>query len=885
MDDLTLDERSSPKLPQFADGRRNEKPYLIITDPFDNKLCALTDNMLSSYIKTTVGQIDIKLLKRTERPFDLFNMMTNKAMSDRLKPKSDASYVATKEFMLMLLNRRGAANITKDDVCGLIPVDLSDEEYVEYRDKCIAEIIDMNTSFLKLITTNYGMIGEVKSIINRMASEGITPELVTAFDRIIRSRWDIRYDDRRESVTYDLRNPATSHGVVIINTDTLDIEDVSPSKLIARVKNYDYTIISHGRSDVKSRWECLPVTINGVRCTVVDDIIREARKDGAKTICLLICNQNVQRPADADGVHYGPYGSVLYENAIAKAATSATAAHDVNFLIDMMSSVTFMVNHMIDCINHMRIANTTIPEFRRNRIVVKKDSATVTPVVTRNISSTQFINEACASIMDLYDDYTIIMHGCITEIQECDNNHFSDRKNINDSSDGYLWLESYQHTPRPEFAEVGHFVNSPRKRFSSYNECVADLVDYAMRYNPIFDEMTVFGVMKDDGSDNLTTISDLRPYDLLGEYVDDSPANLSEAIASTESIDRQEKERLANKYELRDVGNTHAQEDAMYADIEEYKRRNAARKKQYAKEHAKDLKLKYLKKANRVRKRKRLLRKIKKAVLPGVKNEDVGSVDNTDTESREVAEIRQDDIMGGSRKRYFDNKVQYADASTADDGPVIIESSVKIQFPETAPSTEGSIEPIDVAFFGVNGKIQQIAVLNCPELKALTVIRNPDGSSKARLRTGTAIESKLYKNGQPFFRVYLVFPPAGGLETLRKRLGAYVEKKATFTVEGIDDLSCDQLCGRLIRDLIGLDFGDTLDVKLLHVGNAFEIDKKELTRKAELMIAEKNLLEKIQEGAKLNLHPENPYQDLILEYKLSQMGNDYVNYLVEQSGK
>jgi len=361
----------------------------------------------------------------------------------------------------------------------------------------------------------------------------------------------------------------------------------------------------------------------------------------------------------------------------------------------------------------------------------------------------------------------------------------------------------------------------------------------------------------------------------------DVGTDLNEAIAETDSIDRQEKERIANQYELRDVGNTHMQEDKIYADIEEYKRQNALKKKQRAKEQEHDRRMKYLKKANRVRKRKRILRKIKRAILPGVKNEDAGSVDNTDTESRELADIRQEETFGGDRRRYFESKVQYANASEADNGPTIIESSVKIQFRkpvlESADGGNGSTKVIDVAFFSVDGVVQQIGILGKPDTRILTVQRTGSGdSSRISLVVGTDIDPKLYSRGKPSYDLFIVFGEDGFniLGEVKRRFDAYASKHAVFSLDGsADAMTTAEFCELLIRYLSGIEPNDTLDVQLAHHSNTMEIDKVAVSKKVELLIAEKNLQQKLQEGANIDLHPDNPWQDLILEYQLGFDGD------------
>lgn len=353
-----------------------------------------------------------------------------------------------------------------------------------------------------------------------------------------------------------------------------------------------------------------------------------------------------------------------------------------------------------------------------------------------------------------------------------------------------------------------------------------------------------------------------------------SSDNLLEAIASTESLDRKDKERIADQYELRDVGNTHAEEDRMYADIQEYKRRNAEKKKKYQKEHEKELRLKYLKKANRARKRKRILRKIKRAILPGVKNEDAGAYDNSDIENREIGEIREDETFGGGRRRYYDSKIQYANASEADDGPVIIESSVRVVFNESAVTTLTGKDdmPLYIVFFSMDGIVQDIGLVN-PDLKDrfLRVMRNGKGDAKRITLKPMSVVQKLDPN-RASYDLFIVFGSDGEdlVEEVRRRYDAYADAHATLTLTNdVDDMPNIEVCKRLVQDLSGRgDDEKELDVQLVYHSNQLEADRDKLVHKADLLIAEKNLALKLQEGAEIDLHPDNPWQDLILEYQL-----------------
>lgn len=345
-----------------------------------------------------------------------------------------------------------------------------------------------------------------------------------------------------------------------------------------------------------------------------------------------------------------------------------------------------------------------------------------------------------------------------------------------------------------------------------------------------------------------------------------------EAIATTASLDRGQKEDVADRYGLRDVGNTHEQEDRLQAELDAYKRKKAPTKAQLAKKREQD-RLRYLKKARRVRKRKSIFRKIKRAFFPGVKNEAVDTVDNIDIESREIAEIRQEDTFGGDRKRYFDNKLQYANASEADDGPVIIEAVNPVRFFDRINEADTDVphrSPIFVVSIADGAGLRIMMIGFSSNLKPAYALSFTENGTRAKVLSVDDGRS-LTTTGKIDRVLTLALGTDDQTKALRSRLDYYDQNRTKLKTEGPKDPAM------VVAGLLGI--GDLPESYPLGKMDA-DYDPADIDRQVKSILGQKRIQERLEEGAIMNLHRSNPWQDQILEYQLGLVDEEsFVAYL------
>ena len=810
----------------------------------------MASNIIDNYTMTNPDNLDIRKLegiRHAENVIDYFGNLlvdvirkNNGSISQMNDGMSAGLYVFAR-YVRKFGDRIGSAEFV-EGLDGLIPVGLSQCEFDGWMAKCLEGLEKTNRSMVAFYNAQAMLVGESIESANLVYTIKDSDKIKN-YAKLAKKLALV--SDMLGTHVIDMRN--CGKGIAYFSDSVYnDVKILHPARYGSLFDHYDVIVCSHG-GDVNGVWTIDPVYINKHMCRTADSAIRAIRSENPNArIGMYCCNPGGHTLADGNNVRYLPTNAP-FESAM---INTVDAYDDAESYMDMLDQRLRLAirdhNRCVDLIKHLN-RNSYL-----NRFVYMKMAKHGPKLTDRVIDSPRELEKAQLDALDIaYNGYVGFLKFIKSFVRVAKRSHDG---TMNEA--GYRWMDLDASLTR-------NHITLPEDRFDTIEECIVDAYDYVISR----DDLAFGNIVIESGSgEDRSTYS----YNQL----------INEAIAETDSIDRQEKERIANQYELRDVGNTHMQEDRIYADIEEYKRQNALKKKQRAKEQEHDRRMRYLKKANRVRKRKRILRKIKRAILPGVKNEDVGSVDNTDTESREIADIRQEETFGGDRRRYFESKVQYANASEADNGPTIIESSVKIQFRKPVLENAGgdnSTEVIDVVFFSVDGVVQQIGILGKSDTRILTVQRTGSGdSSRISLVVGTDVDPKLYSRGKPSYDLFIVFGEDGFniLGEVKRRFDAYASKHAVFSLDGsADSMTTAEFCELLIRYLSGIEPNDTLDVQLAHHSDTMEIDKVAVSKKVDLLIAEKNLQQKLQEGTNIDLYPDNPWQDLILEYQLGFDGN------------
>lgn len=408
-------------------------------------------------------------------------------------------------------------------------------------------------------------------------------------------------------------------------------------------------------------------------------------------------------------------------------------------------------------------------------------------------------------------------------------------------------------------------------------------------------------------------------------YVNLDYEHINEAIADTHSLDREQKKRIADKYGLRDVGNSHEEEEV-----------EAKREKQKQKERELDEKrkkrLKQLEKARAKQKRDRFFKSMK-SKIPGVKNEDADTVDASEAEYLDDLMCEYDNVRG-EQKRVFDDPRRYADAAL-DESAYKFEMVDKIQFfdrVDEAAFKAGSVPKLYPVYIMLmhSGTVLANAIKTLTQSQFSHSSISFDSTMKSMYSFGRKtdinpfiggfkkenINDKFFKERNIPYALYVVPCTEDEINRMKKRLDYFTTHATKFKYDftglfknyfGIaDNPEYKWYCSRFVADILNFgrpssdpyivepslmkpeDFTNTTFATYVTGGFLSNYDQKtvdtitkriiraERIKRSKIKTVEDELVESVYD-----LYPENPWSRVILECQLSLMDESTVDEFIQ----
>lgn len=398
--------------------------------------------------------------------------------------------------------------------------------------------------------------------------------------------------------------------------------------------------------------------------------------------------------------------------------------------------------------------------------------------------------------------------------------------------------------------------------------------------------------------------------------------SISESVADTHQMDREQKADVAKKYGLQAVGDTHEAEEA---DEKERKRKEAEKaklEKEKELERKREARNKALAKGRRTQKRNRIIKKVK-SHLPGVKNEEADAVDGSDAAYIDDIYIEHD--HSGDKIRFFDNPRNYADAALDESTHTYrFEMLEQIQFfdrIDESSSDEKTPSPVYVVLINGNSPVSAMirgltnaefthaSISFDSSLTKMYSFAGKDLENKLQALIGgfklENIKDKFYTENKIPYAVYVVPSTKGAVKRMKKRLDYFIQHETKFRFDYLglvknyfkipDNPENTWFCSRFVADILNAgnpdkklidqpslyrpeDFKSAGFAQFVDSGLAANYNKKIVDQKTKMILRAK----KLDEGV-LDVSLDNPWAHQVLNYQLTMMSeavvDDFVTYL------
>lgn len=398
--------------------------------------------------------------------------------------------------------------------------------------------------------------------------------------------------------------------------------------------------------------------------------------------------------------------------------------------------------------------------------------------------------------------------------------------------------------------------------------------------------------------------------------------SISESVADTHQMDREQKADVAKKYGLQAVGDTHEAEEAEEKERKRKESEKAKLEKEKELERKREARNKALAKGRRTQKRNRIIKKVK-SHLPGVKNEEADAVDGSDAAYIDDIYIEHD--HSGDKIRFFDNPRNYADAALDESIHTYrFEMLEQIQFfdrIDESSSDEKTPSPVYVVLINGNSPVSAMirrlthaefthaSISFDSSLTKMYSFAGKDLENKLQALIGgfklENIKDKFYTENKIPYAVYIVPSTKGAVKRMKKRLDYFIQHETKFRFDYLglvknffkipDNPENTWFCSRFVADILNAgnpdkklidqpslyrpeDFKSAGFAQFVDSGLAANYNKKIVDQKTKMILRAK----KLDEGV-LDVSLDNPWAHQVLNYQLTMMSeavvDDFVTYL------
>lgn len=393
------------------------------------------------------------------------------------------------------------------------------------------------------------------------------------------------------------------------------------------------------------------------------------------------------------------------------------------------------------------------------------------------------------------------------------------------------------------------------------------------------------------------------------DMIDMRKGYVQKAVAES-TITEVEEDPVLKKYGLRDVGNTHDVEDEeerIRQRKEQEKRMDdlhkSAKKKREELKKRKQKRLGYLKKARRVKKRKRRIRQLK-SLIPGVKNEDINALyENPASANIDTSILPESVIEPIDTIQFFDRMDEAATKSQK------LEPVYVILMHTGTPMSKVIKGVIHTEFthssIAFDSSLRKMYTFSSRR-------RNPEKLSPLQMGgfTEEDIRDEFFSGRPVHYTVYMVPCFKDQVKLMKKRLQYFLDNDIKFSYDkiglvqnlvGMDKEAKDQwFCSEFVADILKtgkpnttyidspfrvrpMDFSKMGFAVKVYEGETFDTyDKKAVDRKVKLLLNQKKMVKLANESV-LDIPRENLYEDAILNYQLTMMDEaaleDFMSYM------
>lgn len=372
---------------------------------------------------------------------------------------------------------------------------------------------------------------------------------------------------------------------------------------------------------------------------------------------------------------------------------------------------------------------------------------------------------------------------------------------------------------------------------------------------------------------------------------------VQKAVAES-TITEVEEDPVLKKYGLRDVGNTHDVEDEeerIRQRKEQEKRMDdlhkSAKKKREELKKRKQRRLGYLKKARRVKKRKRRIRQLK-SLIPGVKNEDINALYENPTPADIDTSILPESVIEPVDTIQFFDRMDEAATKSQKLEPVYV-----VLMHTGTPMSKVIKGVIHTEFthssIAFDSSLRKMYTFSSRR-------RNPEKLSPLQMGgfTEEDIRDEFFSGRPVHYTVYMVPCFKDQVKLMKKRLQYFLDNDIKFSYDkiglvqnlvGMDKEAKNQwFCSEFVADILKtgkpnttyidspfrvrpMDFTKMGFAVKVYEGETFDTyDKKAVDRKVKLLLNQKKMAKLANESV-LDIPRENLYEDAILNYQLIMM--------------
>ena len=303
----------------FQDKKYFKVTYNVLTGNTDTYYTDVSqsEDMLDNIIKIQPEDLDKLKIQFARDADELSTILATDYIKDTKLYQRIGALPISSDFNFSIFSLLRITSISQgnqekymESIRGLIPTDLTDEQFESYLLVRIKQLEEAMRFLTVLILENIALFGFTAADQARILSSGADRNDIKKakceLDKQLLSNLTI--DPKTGSVTYTL----TSFGLgeIIISKNVYDENKdwLKPSRYLVRSANYDYIIAAHGHADNHDRWEIDPITINGKVYRYVDQLVHGLTKLGSSKVLIVCCNPNdyqlAEQFASIDGIEY-----------------------------------------------------------------------------------------------------------------------------------------------------------------------------------------------------------------------------------------------------------------------------------------------------------------------------------------------------------------------------------------------------------------------------------------------------------------------------------------------------------------------------------------------------------------------------------------------------